>query len=356
MSRSTLLVLAALLAPAPVFADGSPCAGATLGKGQQRIDQGRHSEAVQIYTCILDANPLALDAYRGRAEAELLLGRYSDAMRDYARVTAVVMPVDEDAAEKIVEGYEARLAKQPNDRAALTGAVFASWWTFDYPATLPLLDRLLAQSPDDLFGVLYRGSNRLFTGDVAGGVADFERALELAPASRDVRFIVADGYTYAHPDPTRAYAEASLALAWGLDTPRVHAILASSAFALGDDADGAYHVQQHIDLVATEVVSTAPLAAGGSIALDLVAGRVFEIPVAAVAGAPLSIRTTSPSGAIYDSIVVLEAPGGTPVVGNDDFIDYLAGFDWVVPASGTYTLRVTTFEGVSMGDLVVSRP
>ena len=73
------------------------------------------------------------------------------------------------------------------------------------------------------------------------------------------------------------------------------------------------------------------------------------------AGEPISIRTESPSGAIYDSILVLLAPDGTPAIGNDDFIDYFAGFDWVAPQAGTYSLRVTTFEGVSSGDLVVTR-
>jgi hypothetical protein len=51
------------------------------------------------------------------------------------------------------------------------------------------------------------------------GVADIELALRLAPHSADVRFIAADAYTYGLPDPERAFAEASLALAWGLDIP-----------------------------------------------------------------------------------------------------------------------------------------
>ncbi len=33
-----------------------------------------------------------VEGYRGRIEAELLLGRYSDAVGDYARVTAFVLP------------------------------------------------------------------------------------------------------------------------------------------------------------------------------------------------------------------------------------------------------------------------
>lgn len=345
----------AVAAPAVAHADSGHCGGASLHKGQKRIDQGRFGDAIVIYSCVLDGDPLELDAYRGRAEAELRLGLYSDAMRDYARITAVVMPVVPDAADRVLASYDARLARDPHDVAALSGAAFAHWWYFDYPTALSLLDTLVAIAPDDRFGVLYRGSNRLFTGDVDGGIADLDAAIAASPTSADVRFIVADAYTYAFPDPERAQAEATLALAWGLDTPRVHAILAASAFALGDDASGAAHLQRHVELVTTEPVATAPLASGASMALDLVAGRTFDIPIAVASGQSLSIRTTSPSGAIYDSLVVLIAPDGSPAVGNDDLVDYFAGFDWVAPTGGLYTLRVTTFEGVSAGDLVVSR-
>lgn len=370
MSKATALrslaLAALLLAPAPALAvdtldaaaaqGPNPCAGANLTKGQRRIDQGRYADAVAIYTCILAGDPTVLDAYRGRAEASLRLGLFSDAMRDHARITAVVLPAQPDAIDTLFADYDARLSRHPDDVAALTGAIFVHWWNFDYGATLPLLDQLLALRPNDLFGTLYRGSNRLFVGeDVAGGMADFEAAIALAPSSAHVRFIVADGYTYAYPDPSRALSEANLALAWGLDTPRVHAILASSSFALGDVASGAYHVQQHIEQVTTAVASVPALGAGQSAALDLTPGTTFELPITVTAGEPVSIRTDSPSGAIYDSIVVLVAPDGSPAIGNDDFIDYFAGFDWVAPTAGTFVLRVTSFEGVSTGDLLVSR-
>lgn len=55
------------------------------------------------------------------------------------------------------------------------------------------------------------------------------------------------------------------------------------------------------------------------------------------------------------TILVLLAPDGTPVVGSDDYKGYFAGFEWVAPAAGTYHLRVTSFEGVSTGGLLVAR-
>ncbi len=335
-------------------AEAEKCAAET---GQLFINEGRYERAIREFTCVIETRPTEVEGYRGRIEAELLLGRYSDAVRDYARVTALVEPAHTDAEDTIIAGYVARLAVTPEDIPALTGASFARWWFFDYAQAIHLLNRLLDVRPDDVFGALFRGSSHLLHGahgaERAEGMADLERAIALAQQSADVRFIVADAYTYGHPDPERAFAEASLALAWGLDTPRVHAILASAYLAFGDNSAAAVHIQRHIELVTTEILTTSPLAAGASLSLDLAPGRTYEIPVAAIAGETLSIVTSSRD--FYDSILVLLAPDGTPVVGGDDYKQYFAGFEWVAGATGTYRLRVTSFESVNTGVLVVTR-
>ncbi len=327
------------------------CAAET---GQLFINEGRYERAIREFTCVIGARPTDVEGYRGRAEAKLLLGQYSDAYRDYALVTALVLPAHPDAEEVIIAGYAARLAITPEDIPTLTGASFARWVFFDYAQAIHLLNRLLGVRSDDVYGNLFRGSSRLLRGATrTEGMADLERAIALAPQSADVRFIVADAYTYGQPNPERAFAEASLALAWGLDTPRVHAILASAYLAFGDDLAAAAHIKRHIELVTAELLTTSPLAAGASLSLDLAPGRTYEIPVAAIAGETISITTSSRD--FYDSILVLLAPDGTPVVGGDDYKKYFAGFAWVAGATGTYRLRVTSFESVNTGTLVVTR-
>lgn len=102
----------------------------------------------------------------------------------------------------------------PEDIPTLTGASFARWWFSNYAQAIHLLNRLLSVRPDDVYGNLFRGSSRLFRGATrAEGMADLERAIALAPQGAGVRFIVTDAYTYGQPDPERAFAEASLALA-----------------------------------------------------------------------------------------------------------------------------------------------
>ena len=67
----------------------------------------------------------------------------------------------------------------------------------------------------------------------------------------------------------------------------------------------------------------------------------------------MSIATSSRD--YWDNILVLLDPNATPVLGADDSWKYFAAFDWTAPSSGTYRMRVTFFEGVITGTLLVSR-
>ena len=327
-----------------------PC---TVENGQNDIDQGRYKSAVKEFSCVIEAQPTRLEGYRGRIEAQLLLGLYSDAMRDYGRVTVRVLPLDPQAASTLLAGYEARLAADPEDIPALTGASFARWWLFDYAQATHLLNQLLAVRPADGYGNLFRGSSRLLRGATNAGVADLEYAITLAPHSPDVHWIAADAYTYGLPDPQRAFGEATLALNGGLDTPRVHAILAASYMAFGNRAAATVHIKRHFDLVTTEVASAPQLLVGDSQAVAIAPGRVVEIPIPAVAGETIAIATSSHD--YFDTVAVLLAPEGTAVSGGDDDKGYFAAFEWPAVQTATYRLRVTFFEALNSGLLLVSR-
>ncbi len=353
-AAAVVAALVCTIAPAAPAAAQSPKKACSATQGQTYINQGRYDQAIREFTCVISAQPTEVDGYRGRAEAELMLGRYSDALRDLARVIAFVEPVHPDAAATIHDGYEARLAADPQNIVALTGATFAQWWSYNYPATIHLAEELLAVRPNDRFARLFRGSSRLLhRSQVNGGIADIEFAIAAAPDSADVRFVTADAYTYGLFDPNRAFAEAMAALTGGLDTPRIQAILATIYIYYGDQLSAAMHLLRHFELVTTELVPAAALAAGGSLTLGLVPGRALEIPVPAVAGQMVSIRTSSAD--MWDTIAVMLAPDGTPVVGGDDFIKYMAGFDWEPPVSATYKLRVTSFESINTGEVTIYR-
>jgi hypothetical protein len=113
------------------------------------------------------------------------------------------------------------------------------------------------------------------------------------------------------------------------------------------------HIKRHIDLVTTEVVQASPILSGGSLEVSLVPGRIVEIPVPAIAGQTIAIATSSKD--YWDSIAVLLAPDGTPVLGSDDANRYFAAFEWPAAQTATYRLRVAFFEAVNSGQLLVKR-
>ena len=332
-------------------------AACSLANGQELIDSGEYEQAVKEFSCSSMPSQPRLKAIEDVIEAQLLLGRYLDAVRDYTRITAVVIPVHPDAQKTILAGYSARLAVAPDSIPALTGESFAYWWFFKYSQAVHTINHLLEVQPENVYGNLFRGSSRLLQGNGAAktkGMEDIEHAISLASGSADIRFIVADAYTYGVPNPERAFAEANLALLGGLDTPRIHAILGSSYNAFGDLTNAAIQIQKHIDLVTTEVVATPPISTRETFELDLAPGRTYAIPVeAAAAGERISITTSSKD--FFDTILVLLDPNGIPILGANDTIKYYAAFDWTVNSKGTYKVLVTSFEAVSTGQLVVAR-
>ena len=359
MSRRRFAIPAGLLALALVAASiaAAPVAAApdcSAAAGQALIDQGRYDRAVSEFSCLIRADATSIDGYRGRMEAFTLMGRYADAVHDGTRFTAVVEPAHPGAQQTVVKSYLDRLGARPTDIPALTGMTFARWWFFDYPAAIKYAGQLLDVQANAVAGWLFRGSSRLLHHvQTSRGIADLERALQLDTANPSVHYVVADAHLYGLSDFDRAYDEASIALDGGLDTPRVHAILGAALNSFGETAAAAEHIARHFELVTEQTVTMGPLASGGRLAVDLVPGRVVDIPIPAVAGQPISIATSSKD--YWDTIALLVAPDGTPVLGSDDANGYFAAFTYVPEATGTYRLRVTFFESVITGVIDVTR-
>jgi len=57
-----------------------------------------------------------------------------------------------------------------------------------------------------------------------------------------------------------------------------------------------------------------------------VPGRTYAIPIAVASGETVSVGTSSKD--FVDTILLLLAPDGTPVLGSDDYKGYFAGFQW----------------------------
>src|SRR5215467_6874292 len=139
------------------FAAASRAIACTPEQVQILINAGQYADAVTEFTCVVNGQPTDVEGYRGRIEVEVLLGRYSDAVRDEQRIVAFVTPVHPDAENTILAEYSDRLAATPDDIATLTGASFSRWWFFQYASAIHLLNQIIALEPNNSYANLFRG-------------------------------------------------------------------------------------------------------------------------------------------------------------------------------------------------------
>jgi tetratricopeptide (TPR) repeat protein len=332
-------------------------------EGEAFAKSGDYDAAIAAFTCAIESDPLDIDAYRGRIEARLMIGAYSDAMLDYADVKVQIVPENPDALEQILAYYQAALAEDAGNVALLSGYSFAQWYNFDYEGAIETLEQLLALDPDNFYGLTLHGNNEFFLGDQEAGEADFTRVLELAPDSADVYFIMADGYLYGLGDLENSLEAVTTATGMGLDTPRTDAILATCYFYMGDVEQALTYYAKHIERTSREAVAGEPLDQGESMSLTMIPGKTYHLPIEAEANETLTITVESvieSDGAMgeqneVDSIMILLGADGLPVTGNDDNVGLNAGFEFTVTEAGEYTLVLGTFEGAGSGDVVLTR-
>ena len=91
--------------------------GIDQNQAQRLIAAGRYTEAEAAFTCLLARDPASLPAYRGRAEARLMQGRYAAALSDHAAITAYVLPTQPDSFNALLQHYQWRLQRDPDDIA-----------------------------------------------------------------------------------------------------------------------------------------------------------------------------------------------------------------------------------------------
>jgi hypothetical protein len=348
-----LLCILCLTPSLAIFARAD-CPADPLADGQALLASGDYAGARAAFTCAAEADPAAIDAYRGRIEAALLSGDYADAVGDDTAILIHVLPETPDAFDTLIADYQSELASDPENITLLSGLSFAQWWVSDYAAAVETLDHLLALEPDNRYANAFRGSARYFNEAYEDGDADFAHALELEPDNPHLYFVLADAYTYGAGDTESALEAALKANELGLDTPRLNMILATAYLAAGDEAKATEYFAQHIESATTEMVETDPLAVGETVTLEIVPGRSYTLPLDVAAGETLTIITDSPDGAV-DSMLVLVAPDGSLVTANDDTVELNAGLERQIAEEGTYRLLLTSFEGAGTGQVIVTR-
>ncbi len=325
-----------------------------LKTGQALLKAADYENAIADFTCAIEADKLNIGAYRGRIEALLLAGIYSEALRNYTEIAIHVIPETPNAVEQIIDAYRTTLDSDPENIILLTGYSFALWWVSDYEAALIEIEKILAVEPDNFYALMFHGSTSFFLEDFETGERDFARVLELVPENADIHFVLADAYTYAVGDMEKALEHGLLASELGLDTARLNAILGTAYFYLGDEATAIPYFARHIERATVETIEQADLEKEQAITLNMIPGQTYRFLVEVAADETLKISTTSDTDAV-DTIMVLLAADGTLVTGNDDSVELNAGFEKVIEEVGIYTLLLSSFEGAGTGEVNIIR-
>ena len=146
----------------------------------------------------ISAGPALADQTDARLDAlfeQLRAGDGEDAEAVAAEIDAIWTDAQSDTVDLL---YERALAARAADQRALAVA---------------LLDHAVGLAPNFMQAHALRGSLRLASGDQAGALGDFMRAIELEPRQYDVRIAVAE-LMAAGGDKRGAYEMLQDALEW----------------------------------------------------------------------------------------------------------------------------------------------
>lgn len=325
-----------------------------LAEGESLFAEGDYLGAADSFDCLIEAQPDDLAAWQLELEANLYAGAYAAALQTMTDIAIAIVPDNPQAFADLIALYEADLEENgDDDLRLLTGLSFVLWHQYETEAGLNVLDQMLTLDPDNQYARVFRGSSHFFMGDPESGEADFAVALEQQPGNADLYFIIADAWLYGAGDLENALDAALVASEAGLDTPRMNAILGSAYFGLGDEELALDYFGRHIDSATAEIIEADPLAAGDSVAIDILPGETYLFPIDVAAGETLVLTTTSEDG--VDSIMVLADADGELVTGNDDSEGFNAGFEWTADEAGSYVLLLSTFEGAGTGEIILTR-
>jgi tetratricopeptide (TPR) repeat protein len=253
----------------------------------------------------------------------------------------------------MLASYRDAIEANPDDVSLYVFRSFLNWSEHGRElATMRDCDRILELDPDNRYAYLFCGTLKFFTGDLAEAEADLARVVELEPDNAEIHGVI--GVTYIEIGQfERGLEYIRRAFELGADAPVLYVMRADAYAGLGDRQTAAGDYLRHIEAIATETVEGEELIPDEPVTVEMAAGRVFRLPITAQAGQVLSIRTRA-RPEVVDTLIVILDESGEPLAGNDDSPSLNAALNRVeAPVDGTYTLLVTSFNGVGEGEVEI---
>jgi tetratricopeptide (TPR) repeat protein len=228
----------------------------------------------------------------------------------------------------------------------------------EWSSTVMFMTEALALEANNSIAVYLRGRAYIALDNFDAALADFERLVELAEAGASF-----PRREYAYWERAVAHAEvgdfesarADMERAAAIDPMHVNNFIGNGTIAAlaGDMATAGAAFLDLMQRWETERVEAERMTIGTTSTIEMTRGRVVSIAFRAEAGDRLTIVAASTQA---DPVLVLLAPDGTPIAGDDDSGFMLTALiqGYTFEATGVYTLLVSHAGGGSEGLIAVT--
>ena len=351
----------------PEFAD------AYAGRGHAHYNLGHYDDAIADFSSAIEIDPANTSAYAGRGDSYKIRGRYEEAIADYDHAIALnpnhafahynrgTAYVNLGRYEEAIANFNTAIEISPIQ----TGFYYERGWAKlllgEYRAAIPDFTHVIENISEDNY--LYnracanRGVAYSRLGDDENALADFSRAIELAPRERN--YYTNRGFTYLR---TKQYdlAIADFDQAIQLGTEVTAFMYRAIAFKhQGDDESAQADFATFLKYAAVRTVAMALPTPGETTVIEMSERKMYRLRVALEGDDRLELEVTSPDQNVQP-LVLVEAPDGRIVgysVGalNPGYDDFEVRLVYTSTEAGDYTVLIThLYDSAAEGSLSVN--
>lgn len=333
--------------PTTVPPDEEVNVDALLAEGITAVQSNRFDEAIDLLSQVIAIDPTRVNAWLGRALAYSQVERFNEAINDVTEAIAL-NPWDPTLYSIRASIYE-QDGNLGNALLDYDEAIRIS--PFQADAIVARAEIYAALGDAQSAGIdeaLVRGLQNLGFGNPEAALAALDEAIATeagTPAIALAHYFAAQVFMQTD-EPDRVLTAYDNALA--ID-PSMHIVhLARGIFYRqnGDLAQAGADFTERMRINGRETLE-GELTIGTTLEIEMAYQRVHRLTFTADAGTPLTFEASDAPDALTDPLIALLDPNGDPVAGDDDNGGGLnsAIEDFVLPASGTYTLLISHAEG-----------
>ncbi|MBL8152674.1 MAG: hypothetical protein JNM70_00705 [Anaerolineae bacterium] len=321
-----------------------------LKEADQLMQAEDFTAALAAYQCAIQIKPDEFIAYQSGVEAALRAGDFM-AM---AEINFLMLHrFGGKAFENVLTHYDQVLKANPDDAWANVYSAYYLMQAGMFRQALTNVDHAIALGLDNASVRIIRWGVNYWMQKPDDAAADYEKAAAFDPKNPGIVFNMAMSSFFGQ-ELTNANSYLDETAQLGATSPLVTLFMGDVDAAAGDAALAAQHYLDYMALVAPTVVPAGTLVLNERLTVPVHPGETYHFSVDLKVGEVWKVNTSVGFKAPWmDPVLVLLAPDGTPLIGNNDDLPGEpagnAALTYTPEVTGTYTLVMTTYAGIGEG-------